>query len=244
MPYISTSPVTVEGGSVQVIVPHTVDGDTLHHWPLDGSGADGVGSLDFTTATLNFMRLNGLVSNTRQGAYNATEDQGYTASGAGALAVFDAITVAAWVMLMRNPTSNMPIIGMRNTSSGSINNTPWAMDVTSTGLLRWFWQSGVKVNQEIFGATTLPLNTWIHVIGTRNAAGTAGAVYLNGVSDGSGSGLTTADGASNQTILRLLSKGATEGLNAGVVTPIIKDVEVNGTQALALYQSTLGTQAV
>lgn len=139
-------------------------------------------------------------------------------------------------------TQNTHIVGMVLSGAGAgdpnDHNFAWTISYTQTGVIRFVWQSGNKVEWEAIGPT-LPLNRWSHIIGTRNSTQSTGRIYVNGARRDEVTGASPHNGGSAITALQFISNSSTAGLEGALATVIIKNAEVNDAQALALYRSTL-----
>jgi hypothetical protein len=124
-----------------------------------------------------------------------------------------AITIAAWIYMKSNPGGNIGIVGVRGPGGSGDPNTHnfcWELGITSAGYLRFFWQHGAKLLGGVDGliAAALPLNEWVHVMGTRNVAGTECQIYLNGVEVGSATAQTPWDGGGTMSTLAVGNNGS------------------------------------
>jgi hypothetical protein len=178
---------------------------TLDAGDLDNNGA-GIG---YPTLGGTYLRAPGnrsdLDSHYSDGA------NGLSASiGASNVKTGGAITVAFWIYHKAAPGANGCVVGMRDAGSGSAFNFPWEIGMNSSGQLRWWWQSGNKNPEGItFSANTLlPTNQWVHVMGTRNIAGTEAQLYFDGVEADSVTGQTAWSGGGSIGTLRILTTGA------------------------------------
>ena len=150
-----------------------------------------------------------------------------------------AVTVAAWVYMTANPSSNVAICGVRSPGGGSDPNThnfPWELGVTTLGYARFFWQSGNKVNQGCGDdlASAIALDQWVHVMGTRNAAGTECQLWVDGVQVASSTGLTVWDGGGDVNTCRI--GGNSTAVFLGYIASVVGDNE-HTTDGLAFYEA-------
>lgn len=223
---------------------HFEDGNTVAHWSFDGVDTDPVGGYDQngSLSPICYVPVFGEFSGDYRRALAGQNTIGYKRTSAAALKIAE-ITVAFWVCPVTLGTQNTHIIGIVTGGAGSgdpnSHNHAWTFSyLKDTGVIRFVWQSGDKVEWEAIGPT-LTLNKWSHIIGTRNSAQTTGRIYVNGALRGEVTGASPYDGGGSSNDLQFISNGSSAGLEGGLATAIIKNAEVNDAQALALYRSTL-----
>lgn len=207
-----------------------VDSRYLAHWAFNGNGVDDVGGFNVS---------NPITARTTPGAsqrrHLLSTNAGWSASGAGALRIFTAITVGAWYYQLELPPSNMSVVGYRSTGGGSGFNFPWELGVTTAGEIRFFWQSGSKVTVPIVGPV-LPFGEWFYVIGTRDGPGVAGRVYVNGERVAELGGIAQASGGGSHSTIRFMNNGAGSEVNGGVCSAFVLNTEIDDGQARELYR--------
>ena len=126
-----------------------------------------------------------------------------------------AVTIAAWVFLNANPTANLGVCGIRGGGGSGDPNTHnfcWELGITSAGYARFFWQHGAKLLGGLDGviAHAVPLRQWVHLMGTRNAAGTECQLWVDGVQVGSATGQTPFDGGASMNTMAVGNNGTTK----------------------------------
>lgn len=229
------------GGSAgvvnNVIGDPTLDADTTYYVDFDGNGTDQEGGSNVVTSPLAYAPVNP-VGGARQGLYKATSSGSINGGNGNAGSLTQgAVTVAFFFAPLDIQSGNNPIIGYKLAGgAGDPNdyNFPWVVDLQAAGNIRWLWQTANKDNQEVISDSTLSEGAMYHIVCTRTADATAGEIYINGVLDGSETGLTAPNGGSSQTSLILL--GSVPGI---LCSTIIKDVHVDAAGALALYEDSL-----
>lgn len=222
------------------VIVHPEDGATVSHWPLQGSRNDTVGPNNWNEAesSIKYYRVNGLDDSSDLLAFTRRNSGNQTAPVTN-LNTLTEMTIACWVFVNAYPSANTALAGIRSPGPGATNNFPWDLSIRTTGEIRFLWQSGTKVNNQVLSTTGAPLGIWLHVIATRNAAQDTARLYLFGERENEATGLSAHSGGASQTTLRFFSDGQGNNVNGGLFSVIVKNTEVNDVQARALYQSCL-----
>ncbi|OGC79606.1 hypothetical protein A3K01_03050 [candidate division WWE3 bacterium RIFOXYD1_FULL_43_17] len=116
--------------------------------------------------------------------FNGTNN--YATISTGELVAQDNITVEAWIYpgKVTDASNAFTVYAQNDTAAGNVTHL-FAIDNTNGKLM---YDNTGPANGAINGSTALVANTWNHVVFTRN--GTSVNFYLNGKSDGSGTGET------------------------------------------------------
>ena len=222
---------------------HTPDGDTIAHWTFDRDDTDQVGTYnqDGFGSNICYAPIFGF-GDDKKNALASNFTPGYEVNSAPGLKGLTEMTVACWFCMNVPPIQSASIIGFRLPGgSGDPNSHNFAWDLMiegNTGVLKWLWQNGNKLNQEIIGPT-LVNNQWYHLMGTRNAAMDTSRLYINGARYAEVTGLLPFNGGGTANDLAFLNNGSSSGQAALLSSTIIQNVEFNDTAAAALYSATL-----
>ena len=226
------------GGGAPGPTYHTTDMNTLAHWKLDADLTDDSGNEgDLTNTSYRSSPFTGFDADCQR--VNAADKTQLGSLAASPIKTSGAITCALWLYPTAHPASNSALVGFRGGgSSGSPDtfNFPWEIQWMSSGHLKFFWQYDLKQPAET-GTWALPLNQWVHVMGTRNSAGTAAELYINGIEEASTSGETQHNGGSNQNKFLIANNDLTSEGEGFVASVWITGSHYNASQALTLYQS-------
>lgn len=215
---------------------HTTDGNTLAHWKFDGDLVDDSANEVDVSGTYRVAPFNQLDLCTR---LSSADNYSVNGLGASPIKTSGAITCAMWIFPLSHPSSNSALAGFRGGgSSGSPDNFnfPWEIQWMSTGNLKFFWQSDLKDPNET-GTWALPLEEWVHVMGTRTTAGTAAELYINGVEEASVTGATQHNGGGSLNDLRILNNGLGPEGQGYVASLYITGAHSTAADAETLYKS-------
>lgn len=149
-----------------------------------------------------------------------------------------AITISTWFNVQEIPASaNRALVGMRLTGGGAAFNFPWTVDVRSDGKLRLYWQYATKQGAEVTSSQAVPLQTWIHMVATRDATGTAAELYFNGEPDAALTGLNPWSGGGSQNVMQFCNNGAGVAQLASLYSTRIEMQHTLAPEARAIYES-------
>lgn len=206
-------------------------------WRFDGNGQDPAGGWDLETNSFVFQPLQtidtpGLFASNESSGNNRTgliTDPGFYASNGQ--------TVAMWAIVYVFPGGNYSLAGMRLTGSGATYNFPWAMDVQAAGTIRFYWQSGTKVGNQVTSSQAIPLQTWLHIVGTRDDSGTIGRFYVNGELDAEATGQNPPNPGVNQRRVLFCTNGGGATLQAGISGVQVLPYELGADDVRQLYNN-------
>ncbi len=150
------------------------------------------------------------------------------------------VTISAWVKIVSLPDINLLVTGFMNGLSSSTYDKDLYID--TSGKLRFYVNDGSGKTTSL-PSNPIPLNTWVHVVGT--ADGSNAYAYVNGVQVGSVSAGNT---YTSYTVPNIFMQGqTTTPLNSGGYGKIsMDDVRVysralSSSEVIQLYNSTKGS---
>ena len=227
------------GGGGPLLGQHSVDGDTVEHWAFDGDtlGAIGTTTTDFDNGRNIFAPFPGSSTSLCVACPNGDNLDKMSASTTAGL-ISTEMTMAAIVYQAKYPgvVGRIPLWRFERTIGGQ-NDVLWLLNPDATN-------GQIRVGHIAAGATfvfddltlAIPEDQWCHITMTRNAAGTGGAVYINGTKEtwsvASPPDLTAIQG---NTVLCLgnASDGSIDG-SFHYSSLILKDIECSDAQVAAM----------
>jgi hypothetical protein len=209
--------------AVEVLGYHTTDGDTISHHKLNGDGVDDANAYNLGTFTADPVpfHLQGDFCQRMAGGgaddyrTNSTEHQ-----------ILTAVSCAALLFLRSAPGTNIPIMGASpiGGGAGSANNYLYSLELNTDRTLRYFHQSGSKVNQAWDTTLTVPLDVWTWVAFGRAANGIDLEVAMNGATQSNSVAAAPADGVNCD--FTIATKWDSNNIDCYIASVICKDIQV------------------
>lgn len=220
---------------------HQVSVDTVALWQLQKDIADATGTYDLSISTpITFVPETGVIPNDPQSRHMVL---GYGAelsnsalpnrpSNDAGLTLLGELTLMCLVYRYSSTVGNDYLMTMNASGETEATNYPWSLSLNSSGQVRYFAESGAGANQEFSGTGgSVTNNQWTHIALTRATSGEV-TTYINGVSTGTSSGLSSPTGGSS-TRLYLGGGPSLDDLEGKMCSALVEDREWTGAQVLA-----------
>ena len=222
---------TVQDPDAGLLVSTGYPSGLVAHWHFDESS--GTVALDASNNSLTAITTASWISGgKRGGAVRLNGGRQIDPPTSASLSMTNAVSVSAWVNIEAGGTFQ------RVFEQGAIGGTPfleYALIVSSSNKARF--AIGTAIANEFDGATTLPLNTWVHIAGTWDGA--IDRVYVNGVLDGAQAVAGPIVEQNNRSTIgyRLDVGQGTQNFKGSIDELRVYSVGLSSAEVLAQYQS-------